>query len=97
MLPEFKPDLSPEDRLRVIEGLRKSIQAYPEVGVDIRDRALLPLAQFAARRLGRELTKAERQTLAERFDGMDGERLGDVIYDLAPEKLAAWLADPNAE
>ncbi|MBX7259395.1 MAG: hypothetical protein K1Y02_23755, partial [Candidatus Hydrogenedentes bacterium] len=95
MLPEFKPDLSPEDRLRVIEGLRKSVQAYPEAGVDIRDHALVPLVQFAARRLGRKLTEAERQTLAKRLDTMDGERLGDMVHDLAPEKLAAWLADPD--
>lgn len=95
MVPEFKPDLSPEDRLRVIEGLRKSIQAYPEAVVDIRDRALVPLTQLAVRRLGRQLNEAERRTLAGRLDAMDGERLGDMIHDLAPEKLAEWLADPD--
>lgn len=97
MVPEFRPNLSPEDRLRVIEGLRKSIQAYPEAGVDIRDRALVPLAQFTARRLGRKLTEAERQTLAKRLDAMDGERLGDTIHDLAPERLAEWLAEPEGQ
>ena len=91
VVPEFKPDLSPEDRRRVIEGLRKSLQAYPEAGVDIRAQSLIPIVRVVSRRLGRSLTEAERQALAQRFDTMDGERLGDMILDPAPEKLAAWL------
>lgn len=96
MMPEFKPDLSPEDQRRVIEGLRKSLEAYPEAGVDIREHSLVPIARLVSRRLGRGLTEAERQTLAQKFEAMDGERLGDLILDLAPEKLAAWLSGSDA-
>jgi hypothetical protein len=90
MLPEFKPDLSPEDGLGVIEGLRKALDAYPEVGSN-RDRLLVPLGRLAAQGLGRGLTEAERLALAVRIDVMDGERFGDTILDLLPAQFTAWL------
>ncbi len=34
--------------------------------------------------------------VAARFDIVGRERLGDVVLDLSPEALAAWMADPDA-
>jgi len=48
------------------------------------------------RRLRRALTAAERDTLLARFSTHGPDRLGDVVLDLAPEALAAWLADSTA-
>jgi len=49
-----------------------------------------------ASRLGRPFTAAERAELLRRLDTLGPDRIGDVVLDLAPEQLAAWLADPNA-
>jgi hypothetical protein len=35
-------------------------------------------------------------TLHDRLGRLGADRLGDVVLDLAPEALAAWLADPTA-
>lgn len=96
MMPEFKPDLSPEDRLRVIEGLRKSVQAYPEVVEDIHEYYAGLVERMIARRLDRTLTEAERKTLAKRVEELDRDQLCVTVLDLPTEKLAAWLAEPSA-
>ncbi len=57
---------------------------------------LAPLGRQFSRRLGRELTEAERALLASRLDTIGPQRLGDVVLDLTPAELAAWLADPAA-
>jgi len=59
-------------------------------------QGLLPLAHLFERRLGRALSGDERATLAERLRVVGPARLGDVVLDLAPDALAAWLADPGA-
>lgn len=41
------------------------------------------------------LTSAERATLVERLRKEGAARLGDVVLDLSPEDLAAWLAASN--
>ncbi len=64
MLPDFKPDLSPEDQLRIVEGLRRSLDAYPDAGVDFVARGLAPLARLFSRQLRRSHTDAERLALA---------------------------------
>jgi hypothetical protein len=54
------------------------------------------LARQFERRLGRALTDDQRATLEQRLDALGAERLGDVVLDLGPRKLAAWLANPDA-
>lgn len=34
--------------------------------------------------------------LSDRLERLGGSRLGDVVLDLSPEDLRAWLADSNA-
>jgi hypothetical protein len=55
----------------------------------------LLLRQFE-RRLGRALTEKERARFDKRLKSLGPERLGDVVLDLAPDALAAWLATPRA-
>jgi hypothetical protein len=57
---------------------------------------LKPLRHQFERRLGRPLTEAERHTVAQRFESVGADRLGDVVLDLTAEALAAWLHDPDA-
>ena len=64
--------------------------------VEGRVEALAPLVRLFARRLGRPLTDAERDTLSSRLDTLGGDRLGDVVLDLTPDELGAWLTDPDA-
>lgn len=61
-----------------------------------RDEGLAPLVRQFERRLGRALTADERATLRARLATHGPERLGDVVLDLAPDALAAWLADIDA-
>ncbi|MFO0610137.1 MAG: hypothetical protein U0324_43660 [Polyangiales bacterium] len=61
-----------------------------------RAEGLRPILHLLERRLARPLTDAEHTRLAARFDLVGPERLGDVVFDLTPDALAAWLADPNA-
>jgi hypothetical protein len=52
---------------------------------------LQPLVHLFERRLGRALTAAERAVLVERLREQGAERLGDAVFDLSAEELAAWL------
>ncbi len=54
--------------------------------------ALAPLVHLIERRIGRSLTVRERERIALRLDKDGPEKLGDVILDLSPRKLEAWLA-----
>jgi hypothetical protein len=54
------------------------------------------LAHLVERRLARPLESAERAALVRRLGTLGPERLGDVVLDLTPEALAAWLAAPDA-
>lgn len=60
------------------------------------EKGLGPLAHLFERRLTRGLTQAERGVLVRRLDTVGPERLGDLVIDLSPEALAAWLAAPDA-
>jgi len=74
------------------EGLQKGREEGREEGLQ---QGLAPLAHLFERRLRRSLTATERATLAERLLQQGAERLGDVVLDLSPEDLAAWLAATN--
>jgi len=60
-------------------------------------KGLAPLAHQFERRLKRRLSQDERSILQIRLHHLGPDRLGDVVLDLDPNALAAWLADPNAE
>jgi len=55
-----------------------------------------PLIRLLERRIARPLTNAGRTSLSARFDLVGPERLGDVVLDLSPDALAAWVTDPDA-
>lgn len=103
MLPDFNPDLSPEDRQRIIDGLRKCIEAYPELRDYVIEKTwkqgwLDHLGRLFGRRLKRSLTETERQTLEARFEALGADRLVDVVLVLnfTVGDVAGWLAGPNA-
>lgn len=56
------------------------------------EKGLAPLARVFEWRLGRPLTESERSRLAKRMTQGDSAALGDVVINLSPEQLAAWLA-----
>ena len=96
MMPPFKPDLSPEDERRIHESFQRAMEVWPDLKVAAVEQGLAPVVRMLARKLGRPLTEAERHSLTERLDTVGADRLGDVVLDLAPEQLAAWLADPTS-
>lgn len=55
-----------------------------------------PLLRQVERRIARPLTDAERTSLSACFDLVGPERLGDVVLDLPPDALAAWITAPDA-
>ena len=57
---------------------------------------LAPLLRLFQRRLGRALSESERAAVALHLDRVGPDRLGDVVLDLAPAELAAWVADSDA-
>ncbi|MEZ4410062.1 MAG: hypothetical protein R3A52_26840 [Polyangiales bacterium] len=59
-------------------------------------RGLAPIVHQFERRLARPLAAFETQRLRERLVTLGPERLGDVVIDLDPAALAAWLADADA-
>ncbi|MBI5515319.1 MAG: hypothetical protein HY909_16190 [Deltaproteobacteria bacterium] len=60
------------------------------------DRVLGALVRLFERRLARALTDEERVALRARIAVVGPERLGDVVLDLSPAELGAWLGDPTA-
>lgn len=74
--------LDEERRQQREEGLQKGLQA---------------LVHLFECRLSRELEVAEREMLRSRLDVLGPERVGDVVLDLTPEALEAWLADPQRD
>mgnify|MGYP007070992118 CR=1 FL=1 len=61
-----------------------------------RAEGLGPIEHLFERRLRRALTAAEHAELLRRLDTLGPDRIGDVVLDLTPEALAAWIADPDA-
>ena len=62
-----------------------------------RAKAAQGLVHMFERRLSRPLAEAEKATIRERYDSVGPVRLGDVVLDLKPAELSAWLADPDAK
>ncbi len=60
------------------------------------EKGLRPLLRQVERRLARALTETEHAALVARLTALGPDRLGDVVLDLDPPALAAWLADPDA-
>ncbi len=78
----------------VQQGLQQGVQQGLQQGMQQGLQQSL-LHQFT-RKLGRPLSEEERAILYARLDTLGPDRLGDVVLDLAPTPLAAWLADPAA-
>ncbi len=103
---EYVRSLDPDDpgdqsMLDVATEMKKWEQALLRQGLrkgrkEGKLEGLQPLLRQFARRLGRALTEAERAEVLARFDSVGADRLGDVVLDLSPAELAAWLGDPNA-
>ena len=61
------------------------------------------LAHQVERRIRRPLSEAELGTLHARIDALGAEQVSDIVIDLSPDALAAWLAEtqpagaPSAE
>ncbi|MDI1483319.1 hypothetical protein [Polyangium sp. y55x31] len=53
------------------------------------------LARQVERRLAQSLRTEERARLADRVREMGAEQVGDLVLDLSPEELAAWLSSKN--
>ncbi|WP_170229812.1 hypothetical protein [Polyangium fumosum] len=53
------------------------------------------LVRQLERRLAQRLCADERARLAERVREIGAEQVGDLVLDLSPEELAAWLASKN--
>lgn len=51
------------------------------------------VARQIERRLQRSLAAAERATLHGRVVALGAEHVGDLVIDLSPDALAAWLAE----
>ncbi len=67
------------------EGLREGLR-----------EGLAPLLRQYHRKLGRELTAVEQETLLARLTTVGADRLGDVVLDLDGPALDRWLRDPHA-
>ncbi len=99
MIQAVEPDMTPAEQDEVITAIRASLlgqrieNAAIEKGIE---KGMGAVERQFQRRLGRVITAAEHRELLRRVDTLGAARLGDVVLDLTPEALAAWLADPDA-
>jgi hypothetical protein len=75
------------------QGIERGIEQGIERGIE---QGLRPFERIVEHRLGRSLGEDERTTLAQRFQTLGADRLGNVAIELSAEALAAWLNDPSA-
>jgi len=94
----------PEIEARRQHILRVFLEHSPEVRQEIFDKGVVegelkgelkPLVRLFERRLSRALAPAERAQLAQRVREQGAERVGDLVLDLTPDELAAWLGTTN--
>jgi hypothetical protein len=91
---QFEQDL----KAQCERELKTKLQAELNQGALEKERMegqLEPLVHLFERRLARALTPSERATLVERLREQGAEHVGDVVLDLSPEDLAAWLSATN--
>ncbi len=74
----------------------KLLQFYPEAANEMIEEAVergaeQTLSRQFERRLGRALSAAEHASLARRIHGLGAAAVSDVVVDLAPDALDAWL------
>jgi hypothetical protein len=98
---EFLRYLPPTDDPEIEERgrnlARLMLKKYPDVRNEIVEEGSLKLLHDQAEhRLGRTLSTEERRVLNGRVAQLGANRIGNVVLDLSPEALAAWLADPEA-
>jgi hypothetical protein len=91
----------PEIEARRLHILRVFLEHSPEVRQEIFEEGVLegelkPLVRLFERRLARALAPAERARLAQQVREQGAERVGDLVLDLSPDELAAWLAGTNS-
>jgi hypothetical protein len=81
----------------IAEGRSVGIAEGRSVGIaEGRSVGLRPLVRLVELRLGRPLAAPEQENLSAQLDRVGPDRLGEVALSLAPDALAAWLADPDA-
>jgi hypothetical protein len=95
----IKQHYTPEEEALLLDFFRGS-KIAEKVANEGRDQGLSEgigaVEHQFARRLGRPITPAEHAELLRRVGTLGAARIGDVVLDLAPDALAAWLADPDA-
>ena len=99
MIRSMEDQLTPEAEAFIVASDRGSKLAKKlgaEGRNEGRNEGLGAVEHLLARRLGRPVTPAEHAELLRRLGTLGAARIGDVALDLAPDALAAWLADPNA-
>jgi len=99
MIRSMEDQLTPEAEAFIVASFRGSKLAKKlgaEERSEGRNEGLGAVEHLFARRLGRAVTPTEHAELLRRLGTLGAARIGDVVLDLAPEALAAWLADPNA-
>lgn len=98
------PDDEAEQTLIKTRLTKRLLECYPAAANEILEKAreegvekaLAAITRQFERKLARTLSKAEHQVLLSRLDTHGPERLGDVVLDLQPVELDAWLSDPLA-
>jgi hypothetical protein len=91
---EILPTLPPEEKDWIMEAREWYEQSLKQA----EDRGTMrKTARLYGLRLGRPLTDAERDTLAERLTRLGEDRVDQVMLTFSPDDLAAWLTDPNAQ
>lgn len=75
------------------QGLERGLEQGLEQGLE---KGLGPIERLFERRLARALSLEEHAELRRKLDTVGASRIADVVLDLDPSTLAAWLADPNA-
>ena len=91
-IPRDDPEINERGR----NLTRMMLKHYPEVREELIEEGLKPLCHLFERRLRRALSAEEHRTLSDRAVRLGPNRLGDVVLDLSPDALAAWLSDPSA-
>jgi len=83
---EFFREMYAEAEKKARENVRREERLAGQL------QGLAPLVHQFERRIGRPLTSDERTKLVTTLEAQGADRLGDMVLDLSPEALTAWLA-----